>query len=128
VKLAKGDTNPDTFFMNGHEEFTNRRIEMSSNLYVGNLAYEVTEDDLKKNFGEIGKCISANIIKDRYSGKSRGFGFVEMATEDEAKEAIAKLSGTQILGRKIIVQEANPRSERKRTLYGRSDFRRRGRF
>ena len=56
---------------------------MSKKLYVGNLAYEVTEEDLKKNFGEIGECIEVNIIRDKYSGNSRGFGFVEMATEEE---------------------------------------------
>ena len=64
---------------------------MSKKLYIGNLSYEVTEEDLKKNFGEIGECIVVNIIRDKYSGNSRGFGFVEMTTEEEAQEAIRKL-------------------------------------
>ncbi len=101
---------------------------MSKNLYVGNLAYEVTEEDLKKNFGEIGEVISANIVRDRYSGNSRGFGFVEMATEEEAQEAIKKLSGIELSGRKIIVQEAKPKKDRKKTGFGRPGFRRRERF
>lgn len=101
---------------------------MSKNLYVGNLAYEVTEEDLKKNLGEIGECISANIVRDKYSGNSRGFGFVEMATEEEAQEAIRKLNGVELCGRKIIVQEAKPKKERKKTLFGRSGFGRRERF
>ncbi len=101
---------------------------MSKNLYVGNLAYEVTEQDLKRNFGKIGECISANIVKDKYSGNSRGFGFVEMATEEEAQEAIRKLNGEELSGRKIIVQEAKPKKDRKKSLFGRSSFRGRGRF
>jgi RNA recognition motif-containing protein len=99
----------------------NRRIEMSKKLYVGNLSYEVTEEDLKKNFGEIGECIVANIIRDKYSGNSRGFGFVEMATEEEAQEAIRKLNGGELSGRKIIVQEAKPRKEPQKTFIGRRE-------
>jgi len=66
---------------------------MSKNLYVGNLSYGVTEEDLKKNFGETDECIAANIVREKYSGNSRGFGFVEMATEEEAQEAIRRLNG-----------------------------------
>ncbi len=106
----------------------NRRIKMSKKLYVGNLSYEVTEEDLKKNFGEIGECIVVNIIRDKYSGNSRGFGFVEMATEEEAQEAIRKLNGGELSGRKIIVQEAKPRKEPQKTFIGRSGFGRRERF
>jgi len=101
---------------------------MSKNLYIGNLSYGVTEEDLKKNFGEIGECIAANIVRDKYSGNSRGFGFVEMATEEEAQEAIRRLNGGELSGRKIIVQEARPRKERRKPLSGRSDFRRGERF
>ncbi len=101
---------------------------MSKNLYVGNLSYAVTEEDLKKNFGEIGECIAANIVKDKYSGNSRGFGFVEMATEEEAQEAIRRLHGGELSGRKIVVQEARPRKERRKPLLGRSGFRRGERF
>lgn len=101
---------------------------MSKKLYVGNLSYEVTEEDLKKNFGEIGECIAANIIRDKYSGNSRGFGFVEMATEEEAQEAIGKLNGGELSGRKIIVQEARPKRDSQKPPFGRSGFRRRERF
>ena len=101
---------------------------MSKKLYVGNLSYEVTEEDLKKNFGEIGECIEANIVRDKYSGNSRGFGFVEMATEEEAQEAIRKLNGGELSGRKIIVQEARPKREAPKRAFGRSGFRRRERF
>lgn len=101
---------------------------MSKKLYIGNLSYEVMEEDLKKNFGEIGKCIAANIVRDKYSGNSRGFGFVEMATEEEAQEAIRKLNGGELSGRKIIVQEARPKTEPPKTPFGRSGFGRRERF
>ena len=101
---------------------------MSKNLYIGNLSYGVTEEDLKKNFGEIGECIAANIVRDKYSGNSRGFGFVEMANEEEAQEAIRRLNGAELSGRKIIVQEAKPRKERRKPLADRSGFRRGERF
>jgi RNA recognition motif-containing protein len=90
---------------------------MSKKLYVGNLSYEVTEEDLKKNFGEAGECVAVNIIRDKYSGNSRGFGFVEMATEEEAQEAIKKLNGGELSGRKITVQEARPRKEQSRMRF-----------
>jgi RNA recognition motif-containing protein len=99
---------------------------MSKNLYVGNLSFEITEEDLKKNFGQIGECISARVIKDKYSGRSKGFGFVEMANEQDAREAIEKFNGTELCGRKLTVNEAKPRAERNDT--GRSGFRRRGRY
>jgi RNA recognition motif-containing protein len=101
---------------------------MSKKLYVGNLAYGVTEEDLKKTFGEIGECIAANIVRDKYSGNSRGFGFVEMASEEEAQEAIRRLNGEELAGRKIIVQEARPKREPQRTSFNRSGFRRRERY
>jgi len=101
---------------------------MSKNLYIGNLAYEVTEEDLKRNFGEVGGVISANIVKDKYTGISRGFGFVEMTNEEDAQEAIKKLNGAELAGRKIVVQEARPKREQSRTSSGGSGFRRRGRF
>ena len=101
---------------------------MSKKLYIGNLSYDVTEEDLKKNFGEIGECIAANIVRDKYSGNSRGFGFVEMATEEEAQEATRKLNGVELSGRKITVQEARPRKETPKPPFGRSGFGRRERF
>ena len=66
---------------------------MNKNLYIGNLPYEVTEEDLRTNFSEVGKIASVSIIKDKYTGLSRGFGFVEMETEKEAEEAIKKFNG-----------------------------------
>jgi RNA recognition motif-containing protein len=103
-------------------------MEMPRKLYVGNLAYGVTEEDLASSFGEVGDCISAKVVRDQYSGSSRGFGFVEMATDEEAQEAIRKLNGLELNGRNIVVQEARPRREGTRTSSGRSGFRRRERY
>ena len=80
-------------------------------IYVGSLSYKVTEEDLKKEFEGFGQVESVNIIKDRYSGESRGFGFVEMPNKDEAQSAIEGLNGRELKGRKISVNEARPRSE-----------------
>ena len=80
-------------------------------IYVGSLSYKVTEEDLKKEFESFGQVESVNIIKDRYSGESRGFGFVEMPNKDEAQSAIEGLNGRELKGRKISVNEARPRSE-----------------
>lgn len=84
---------------------------MNKNLYVGNLASEVTEEDLKANFSEVGKVVSVNIIKDKYTGVSRGFGFVEMETEKDAEEAIKKFNGGQLLGKALTVNEARPKQD-----------------
>ena len=81
------------------------------NLYVGNLSYEVAASDLEELFGEVGTVKTANIITDRYSGESRGFGFVEIESKDEAKAAIEKLNGHELKGKKIIVNEAKPRND-----------------
>ena len=80
-------------------------------IYVGSLSYKVTEEDLKKEFESFGQVESVNIIKDRYSGESRGFGFVEMPNKDEAQPAIEGLNGRELKGRKLSVNEARPRSE-----------------
>ena len=80
-------------------------------IYVGSLSYKVTEEDLKKEFESFGQVESVNIIKDRYSGESRGFGFVEMPNKDEAQSAIEGLNGRELKGRKLSVNEARPRSE-----------------
>jgi len=84
---------------------------MNKNLYIGNLSVKVTEDDLKANFSEVGKVITVNIVKDKYTGLSRGFGFVEMETEEGAKEAIQRFNGGQLLGNTITVNEARPKKE-----------------
>ncbi len=84
---------------------------MNKNLYIGNLSMKVTEEDLKANFSEVGTIVSVNIIKDRYTGISRGFGFVEMETEETAQEAIRRFNGGQLLGNTITVSEARPKKE-----------------
>jgi len=84
------------------------------NIYVGNLSYEVSEEDLKQAFEGFGQVASVNIIKDRYSGESRGFGFVEMPDKAEADSAINGLNGKELKGRDLKVNEARPRSEARR--------------
>jgi len=81
------------------------------NIYVGNLSRELTEDELRQAFEPFGQVTSVNIIKDRYSGESRGFGFVEMATKSEAQAAINGLNGTSLGERTLSVSEARPRAE-----------------
>jgi len=84
------------------------------NIYVGNLSHEVTEDSLREAFEEFGQVESATIIKDKFSGKSRGFGFVEMAAKAEAQSAIDGLNGKELKGKTLNVNEARPRSEGRR--------------
>ena len=84
------------------------------NIYVGNLSNEVTEEDLKQAFEGFGQVVSVNIIKDRYSGESRGFGFVEMPAKAEAQSAIEGLNGKDLKGQMLKVSEARPRSEGRR--------------
>jgi cold-inducible RNA-binding protein len=84
------------------------------NIYVGNLSYEATEEDLKQAFGAFGQVESVNIIKDRYSGESKGFGFVEMSSRAEAESAIEDLNGKEMKGRMLKVSEARPRSDDRR--------------
>jgi len=86
--------------------------EFEMNIYVGNLAMEVTEDQLRQAFEAFGQVESVNIIKDKFSGESRGFGFVAMPAQAEAQAAIEKMNGTDLSGRSIIVNEARPRVER----------------
>ena len=79
-------------------------------LYVGNLSYSVTDEDLRQAFAAYGQVASAEAVKDRYSGQSKGFGFVEMPSPDEAKAAMQALNGTDLKGRSINVNEARPRA------------------
>ena len=81
------------------------------NIYVGNLSYEVTEEDLRLAFEPFGQVDSVNIIKDKFSGQSRGFGFIEMPSAEEAQSAINDLNSTELTGRTLNVNEARPRSE-----------------
>ena len=82
------------------------------NIYVGNLSYGLTEDELRSVFAEFGEVSSASIITDKYSGRSKGFGFVEMPTQAEAEEAIRSLDGKSVKGRNLKVNQARPREER----------------
>ena len=84
------------------------------NIYAGNLSYEVTEDDLRQAFEPFGQVESATILKDKYSGQSKGFGFVEMPSKDEAQAAIDGLNGKDLKGRTLNVNEARPRTEGRR--------------
>jgi len=85
---------------------------MNNKLYVGNLSFRVSSEDLQALFGEVGSVESARVIEDRETGRSRGFGFVEMATADEAANAIEKFNGMDYEGRNMAVKEAQPREER----------------
>ena len=82
------------------------------NIYVGNLSHQATEDDLRKAFEAFGQVESANIIKDKFSGESRGFGFVQMPSKQEAQKAIEQMNGTDLMGRAVNVNEARPRADR----------------
>lgn len=84
---------------------------MNKKLYVGNLNYDTTEDKLKKTFSEAGTVESCDIITDRATNRSKGFGFVEMSTEEEAKKAIEMFNGKELDGRTIRVDEARPPKE-----------------
>ena len=85
---------------------------MGNKLYVGNLPFSVTEDSLQQLFSQSGKVESETIITDRDTGRSKGFGFVEMSTEQEAADAITKFNGTDFEGRSITVNEARPKAPR----------------
>src|SRR5215210_2229218 len=85
---------------------------MGKKLYVGNLSYQVDSSELEQLFGQHGQVVSAQIINDRDTGRSKGFGFVEMANDDEAEAAIAALNGQEHGGRALTVNEARPREDR----------------
>lgn len=95
---------------------------MSNKLYVGGLSFETTEETLKELFSQAGTVNSATIILDRNSGKSRGFGFVEMSNEQEAQKAIEMFNGKELDGRNIIVDEARPLRKRFGRFGGRKRF------
>ncbi|MCF7985559.1 MAG: RNA-binding protein [Thiohalocapsa sp.] len=81
-------------------------------IYIGNLKYSVTDDELRDMFSEFGEVASADVIKDKFSGQSKGFGFVDMPNNSEADDAIRALNDTVQDGRKLTVNEARPRAER----------------
>ncbi len=82
---------------------------MATKLYVGNLSYQTTDQQLHDLFSEAGNVSSAQVVTDRYTGQARGFGFVEMASEDEAQQAIAAINGRNVDGRALVVNESRPR-------------------
>jgi RNA recognition motif-containing protein len=84
------------------------------NIYVGNLSYSVTEEELQKAFEAFGEVTSVNIITDNYSGRSKGFGFVEMPGKEEAAAAISGINGKEMAGRMLNVNEARPRADKGR--------------
>ena len=98
---------------------------MANKLFVGSLAYSATDDDLAQLFGTVGTVQSAKVIVDRDTNRSKGFGFVEMSTDEEAQEAIKQLDGKELNGRAIAVNEARP--QEKREFRPRNNFEQRDR-
>ena len=92
------------------------------NIYVGNLSYDTTEEQLEAKFAEFGAVSSCSVIKDGYSGRSKGFGFVEMDAQAEAEEAIKVLNGESIDGRELKVNQAKPRNDRSSKSRSGSDW------
>jgi len=91
---------------------------MATKLYVGNLSFQTTSEDLKEHFAQAGTVESASVVEDRMTGRSRGFGFVEMATAEEAAAAIEQFNGKEFSGRNLTVNEARPRTDRPGGGYG----------
>jgi RNA recognition motif-containing protein len=101
----------DGNYMNGHAP-ANRRPEMEVKLYVGNLAYSTTEDELRTLFAQAGTIVSVAVIKDRDTGNSKGFAFVEMASQADAQKAISMFNSYRLGDRTLTVNPARPREER----------------
>ena len=99
---------------------------MATKLFVAGLAYSMTDDELQSLFADFGTVSSAQIITDRETNRSKGFGFVEMSTEEESKAAIAGLNGKDMNGRPLTVNEARPREDRPQRSYGGNNDRRSG--
>jgi RNA recognition motif-containing protein len=91
---------------------------MATKLFVGSLAYSVTDDQLKDLFGAVGTVVSAQVIMDRATNQSKGFAFVEMSSDEEAKAAVEQLNRKELDGREIMVSEARPREDRPRPSFG----------
>lgn len=87
---------------------------MATKLFIGSLAWATTDDSLKDFFSSVGTVTSANVIMDRDTNRSKGFGFVEMSSDEEAKKAVEELNGKDLDGRAIVVSEARPREDRPR--------------
>ncbi len=91
---------------------------MATKLFVASLAYAVTDDQLEEFFAQAGQVVSAKVIMDRETGRSKGFGFVEMSSDDEAQAAIKSLDGKELLGRPVVVTEARPQEGRRPSYQG----------
>ncbi len=91
---------------------------MGKKLYIGNISFQATEDEVKEIFSGVGEVESVNIIIDAYTNQSKGFGFVEMASEEDAKKAMETLNGSEFMNRSIIVNEARPRQPREKRNFG----------
>ena len=91
---------------------------MATKLYVGNLSFQTSSEDLRAHFAQVGNVESASVVEDRMTGRSRGFGFVEMTTPEEAATAIEQLNGKEFGGRNLTVNEARPRTDRGPGGYG----------
>lgn len=91
---------------------------MATKLYVGSLSYSTADDRLKEVFSQAGTVVSAMVITDKFSGRSKGFGFVEMSSDEEAQKAIEMFNGYDLDGRKLVVNEARPMTERKPRSFG----------
>jgi len=91
---------------------------MATKLYVGNLSFQTTSDELRNYFAQAGNVESASVVEDRMTGRSRGFGFIEMSTPEEAASAIDQLNGKEFAGRNLTVNEARPRTDRGPGGYG----------
>jgi RNA recognition motif-containing protein len=99
------------FFLDTPEK-SERKFIMSAKLYVGNLSFSTSNEDLHELFSKVGTVESANVVEDRDTGRSRGFGFVEMSSKEEADNAIEQFNGKEIEGRSLTVNEAKPRENR----------------
>jgi RNA recognition motif-containing protein len=99
---------------------------MQKKLFVGGLPYSTQQEEVEQLFSQCGQVLSATIVRDKFTNQSRGFGFVEMATEEQAADAISRLNGTQMGGRTIVVNESRPKEMRNNS--GSSDGRSRPRF
>ncbi len=95
---------------------------MAMKLYVGNLSFQTSSQELEELFAGIGTVESATVVEDRETGRSRGFGFVEMATQEDGEKAIAELNGQEVSGRELKVNEAKPREDRGGRGGGRSNY------
>ena len=96
----------------GGPKHMNERMQLGMNIYVGNLPYSTTPDELREVFAAFGEVAAARIVSDRETGRAKGFGFVEMPNDDDARKAIEALNGNEIGGRKAVVNEARPREAR----------------